>query len=172
MPTRGELIAEALDSFLQACHDVEGAAVVSADGLPMASALPSDMEEDRLAAMSAAILSLGEKASDDLGRKQMEHVFIEGEEGAVHLIGAGPTAVLVAVTGKGSKAGLVLYEMKGTARAIAEALVKPKRDRQDLVTDNAAGTSGSLRGEDHEGSRSEDADRKAEASAGRSGVVG
>jgi len=41
--------------------DIEASAVVSVDGLIMASALPRDVEEDRVSAMSAAMLSLGER---------------------------------------------------------------------------------------------------------------
>ncbi|MCK5159079.1 MAG: roadblock/LC7 domain-containing protein, partial [Candidatus Heimdallarchaeota archaeon] len=39
--------------------EIEAAAVVSVEGLPIASALPRDIEETRLAAMTAAMLSLG-----------------------------------------------------------------------------------------------------------------
>jgi predicted regulator of Ras-like GTPase activity (Roadblock/LC7/MglB family) len=39
--------------------DIEASAMVSVDGLMIASALPQDVEEDRVAAMSAAMLSLG-----------------------------------------------------------------------------------------------------------------
>ena len=46
-----------LGTLLRQAPDVEAAAVVSFDGLPMASALPAGMDEDRVAAMSAALLS-------------------------------------------------------------------------------------------------------------------
>ena len=57
--TRAGRLAAALDEFVRSSPDVEAAAVVSFDGLPMASALPEDLEEDRVGAMSAALLSLG-----------------------------------------------------------------------------------------------------------------
>lgn len=60
MSSRAEQLAMALDEFVQASTEVEAAAVVSMDGLPMASALPPQIEEDRLGAMSAALLSWGE----------------------------------------------------------------------------------------------------------------
>jgi hypothetical protein len=61
--------------------EIEAAAVVSFDGLPMASALPAGMDEDRVAAMSAALLSLGERAAQGLGRGELSQVYIEGETG-------------------------------------------------------------------------------------------
>ncbi len=42
--------------------DIEASAIVSVDGLTIASALPQGVEEDRVSAMSAAMLSLGEKS--------------------------------------------------------------------------------------------------------------
>ena len=65
--------------------DIEAAAVVSVDGLIMASALPRDVEEDRVSAMSAAMLSLGERIAIELGRGTLDQVFIRGEQGYVLL---------------------------------------------------------------------------------------
>lgn len=125
MPTRGEQIAQALDTFLQSCTDVEGAAVVSVDGLPMASALPMHVEEDRLAAMAAAMLSLGEKASEGLSRGSLQELHLEGAAGTVHLMAAGPQAVFCAICRDGAKTGLVLYEMAAAAERIGTALAAP-----------------------------------------------
>ena len=49
-----------------ASSDIIASAVVSVDGLTMASALPGDVEEDRVSAMSAAMLSLGERMKLEL----------------------------------------------------------------------------------------------------------
>ena len=120
--SKADMLARALDGLLAASPEVEAAAVVSADGLPMASALPSHVEEDRLAAMSAALLTLGDRASEGLGKGALAQVFIEGEDGHVILMSAGRDAVLVAVVEKGAKIGLVLYEIKRTASDVASAM--------------------------------------------------
>ena len=96
--------------------------MVSFDGLPMAAALPPSMDEDRVAAMSAALLSLGERAAQGLGRGELSQVYIEGDAGTVFLISADDEAVLVAVASKGAKVGMMLYEVKRTAAAVAEVL--------------------------------------------------
>ena len=119
--TKADLLAAALDDFLEVSPDVEAAAVVSADGLPMASALPPHVEEDRLAAMSAALLTLGERAAQGLGKGDLAQVFVEGEQGYVVLMSAGET-VLVAVTSKDSKVGLILYEMRRYSERIAAVM--------------------------------------------------
>ena len=120
--TKADQLARALDDFLGTSPDVEAAAVVSADGLPMASALPPHIEDDRLAAMSAALLTLGEKAASGLGKGELAQVFVEGNNGYVVLMAAGTGAVLVAVTTKAAKAGLVLFEMKRSAAHVARIM--------------------------------------------------
>lgn len=120
--SRSERLDRAIHGLLSQTPEIEAAAVVSFDGLPMASALPQAMDEDRVAAMSAALLSLGERAAQGLGRGELSQVYIEGDEGTVFLISADDEAVLVAVAAKGAKVGMMLYEVRRTASVIAEIL--------------------------------------------------
>jgi uncharacterized protein len=126
--SKAEQLAAVLDEFLSVSLDVEAAAVVSSDGLPMASALPPDVQEDRLAAMSAALLSLGERAALGLDKGELAQVYVEGSNGNVVLMAAGQHAVLVAMTAKHAKAGLVLYEMRSSARRVERVLEEPAYD--------------------------------------------
>jgi uncharacterized protein len=57
-----------LQDLVTSTSDVQGAALVSPDGLALASSLPSGMDEERVAAMSAAMLSLGERIGSELAR--------------------------------------------------------------------------------------------------------
>jgi predicted regulator of Ras-like GTPase activity (Roadblock/LC7/MglB family) len=120
--TRAVRLDRAIRDLLTQTAEIEAAAVVSFDGLPMASALPAGMDEDRVAAMSAALLSLGERATVGLGRGELNQVFIEGENGTVFLVSADNEAVLVAVAAKGAKTGMMLYEVKRTAATVADVL--------------------------------------------------
>ena len=122
--TKADRLAEVLDDFLGVSTEAEAAAVVSSDGLPMASALPPHVEEDRLAAMSAALLTLGERAAEGLGRGELGQVFIEGKDGYVVLMAAGPHAVLVAITSRRAKVGLVLFEMRKASEEIASVMAE------------------------------------------------
>src|SRR4051812_26773776 len=119
---RSQRLDRAIADLLAQAPEVEAAAVVSFDGLPMASALPATMDEDRVAAMSAALLSLGERAAEGLGRGGLNQVYIEGETGTVFLVSADDEAVLVAVAAKGAKVGMMLYEVRRAAEAVADAL--------------------------------------------------
>ena len=129
--SRAVRLDRAIRELLTQTSEIEAAAVVSFDGLPMASALPSGMDEDRVAAMSAALLSLGERATVGLGRGELSQVFIEGEEGTVFLVSADNEAVLVAVAAKGAKTGMMLYEVKRTAAVVAAVLRADEADEAD-----------------------------------------
>ena len=120
--SRASRLDRALADLLAQAPEVEAAAVVSFDGLPMASALPATMDEDRVAAMSAALLSLGERAAEGLGRGGLNQVYIEGENGTVFLVSADDEAVLVAVAAKGAKVGMMLYEVRRSAAGVANVL--------------------------------------------------
>lgn len=120
--SREEQLAQALDELMHEDADIQAAALVSLDGFTMASALPAGMQADRVGAMSAAILGLGERAAAELGRGHLSQVFIEGDNGYVLLIAAGSRAVLTAMADPAAKLGLVLYDMKTTAERIGQIL--------------------------------------------------
>ncbi len=120
--TRAAQLERALERLLAEAPELEAVAVVSFDGLPMASALPASMDEDRVAAMSAALLSLGERAAEGLGRGGLNQVYIEGEHGTVFLVAAADEAVVVAVAARGAKVGMMLFEVRRAASEVAGVL--------------------------------------------------
>jgi len=120
--SRSDRLDRAIHALLSQTPEIEAVAVVSFDGLPMAAALPPSMDEDRVAAMSAALLSLGERAAQGLGRGALSQVYIEGTDGTVFLVSAEDEAVLVAVAAKGAKVGMMLYEVRRSAAVVAAIL--------------------------------------------------
>jgi uncharacterized protein len=117
---RSQQMVERLRSMQASAPDIEASAVVSVDGLIMASALQQGAEEDRVSAMSAAMLSLGERIAQELGRGGLEQVYIKGDKGFIVLISVGQEAVLTALARQEGKLGLVFLEM----RRAAEDLIK------------------------------------------------
>jgi predicted regulator of Ras-like GTPase activity (Roadblock/LC7/MglB family) len=113
--SRTEMMVERLREMQAASPEIEASAVVSVDGLIMASALPTDVEEDRVSAMSAAMLSLGERIAGELGRGGLEQVYIRGGEGYVILTSVGEEAVLTALAREEAKLGLIFLEMRRAA---------------------------------------------------------
>jgi len=102
--------------------DIEASAVVSVDGLSIASALPQGVEEDRVSAMSAAMLSLGERIATELGRGSLEQVYIKGEKGYVVLMSVGQEAVLTALARERAKLGLIFLDMRRAAENLAKLI--------------------------------------------------
>lgn len=113
--TRTQLMVDRLRTMQVNSPDIEGSAVVSVDGLIMASGLPVDTEEDRVSAMSAAMLSLGERIAKELGRGLLEQVYIRGAGGFVLLTAVGEEAVLTVLAREEAKLGLVFLEMRRAA---------------------------------------------------------
>jgi predicted regulator of Ras-like GTPase activity (Roadblock/LC7/MglB family) len=120
--SRTEQMIERLRDLQVSSPSVEAAAVVSVDGLSMASSMPAEVEEDRVAAMSAAMLSLGERIAGELGRGTLNQVYIKGENGYVILMAVGEEAVLTVLARKDSKLGLIFLDM-GRAVEDLEKLV-------------------------------------------------
>ena len=118
--SRADQMVERLQNMQAAAPDIEASAIVSVDGLIMASALQQGVEEDRVSAMSAAMLSLGERISGELGRGGLEQVYIKGDAGSIVLTSVGDEAVLTAMARQEAKLGLIFLEM----RRAAEDLVK------------------------------------------------
>jgi hypothetical protein len=114
---QSSLLQDLLQKFITSTPEVQGAALVSPDGLPISSVLSADMDEERTAAMSAAMLSLGERIGQELNRGVIERIFVEGEKGYSILVGCGTEAVLLILAGKAAKQGLLLLETK---RLVAE----------------------------------------------------
>lgn len=113
--SRTELMVDRLRDLQSTTPEIEASAVVSVDGLIMASSLPAGVEEDRVSAMSAAMLSLGERISTELGRGALDQVYIKGKEGYVILMSVGEEAVLTTLVREGAKLGLIFLDMRRTA---------------------------------------------------------
>ena len=120
--SRTQMMINRLNQLRSSSPDIQGAAIVSADGLPIASVLSPDVEEDRVAAMSAAMASLGERITAELGRGQFEQVYIKGDIGFALLTSVGPDAVLTVIASSEARLGLLLLELRKTVQDL-ESLI-------------------------------------------------
>lgn len=120
--SRNDKMSERLRDLQASSPDVEASAVISVDGLTIASALPANVEGDRVAAMSAAMLSLGERISGELGRGNLDQVYIRGENGYMILMAVGKEAVLTVLARKQAKLGLLFLDMRRATQDLAELI--------------------------------------------------
>ncbi|MBE9257466.1 MULTISPECIES: roadblock/LC7 domain-containing protein [Aphanizomenonaceae] len=117
MAINAEKLSMVLQNFVSATTDVQGAALVTPDGLPLAASLPGGMDEERVSAMSASMLSLGERIGMELARGTIDRIFVEGNKGFGILTGCGQDAVLLVLASESAKQGLLMLEIK---RVLAE----------------------------------------------------
>lgn len=117
--SRMDVMVDRLRELQTTTPEIEASAVVSADGLIMASSLPANVEEDRVSAMSAAMVSLGERIASELGRGTLDQVYIRGENGHIILMWVGVEAVLTTLVREGAKLGLIFLDMRRTADDLA-----------------------------------------------------
>ncbi|GFE69232.1 roadblock/LC7 domain-containing protein [Chroococcus sp. FPU101] len=116
-------LTNVLQGFVTGTNDVQGAAVVTPDGLSLASALPPGMDDERVSAMSAAMLSLGERIGSELARGGVDRIYVEGNEGYGVLTSCGNDAVFLVLASKAVKQGVLMLEIKRALEDLKTLLV-------------------------------------------------
>lgn len=101
---------------------VEASALISEDGLMIASALTPDLDETRVAGMTATLLNLGTRAAVELARGEVKEVIIRGDAGYAVMIDAGRGIMLLALTNETSKLGLIFFDMHEAIRTLKKVL--------------------------------------------------
>ena len=119
---RSDMLSSILNDLNGTSADIEATGIISTDGLMMASALPANLDEDRVGAMSAAMLSLGDRTAQELARGTLEQVLIKGDRGYVLMTHAGNEAVLTVLAKPNAKLGLIFLDVKRAATSIAEVI--------------------------------------------------
>ncbi|MBL1259776.1 MAG: roadblock/LC7 domain-containing protein [Thiotrichaceae bacterium] len=115
---RADILNSILSELNGSSAEIEASAILSTDGLMMASMLPAGMDEDRVGAMAAAMLSLGDRTSEELERGRLEQVLIKGEKGYVLMTHAGDESVLSVLAKPSARLGLILLDVKRAAESI------------------------------------------------------
>ena len=119
---RVEQINEILRFMQAGTPYVEGCAVVSEDGLMIASAFPQGIDEGRVAGMTSPLLSLGGRTAQELERGSLQQVFVKGDKGYVIAQNASEGVVLVVLTSEDAKLGLVFLDMRRAVEQIGKVL--------------------------------------------------
>ena len=119
---RADMLTSILAELNGSSADIEASAIVSTDGLMMAALLPSSMDEDRVGAMSAALLSLGDRTAKELARGGLEQVLIKGDKGYILMTHAGEDAVLTVLAKPQAKLGLIFLDVKRAAESVGKVI--------------------------------------------------
>lgn len=119
---RSEMLESVLSELNGTSADIEASGIISTDGLMMASKLPAGMDEDRVGAMSAAMLSLGDRAAKELARGVLDQVLLKGDNGYVLMTHAGNEAVITVIAKANAKLGLIFLDVRRAADSIAKLI--------------------------------------------------
>jgi predicted regulator of Ras-like GTPase activity (Roadblock/LC7/MglB family) len=107
-----------------ASSEIEASAVVTGDGLTLASVLGDSVDPDRFGAMCASLLALADRAAQEIARGQLKQVLIEGDNGTMLLVYAGDAAVLAVAARPSANLGMVFIEARKTALQVQSTLVE------------------------------------------------
>ncbi|MBL3527931.1 MAG: roadblock/LC7 domain-containing protein [gamma proteobacterium endosymbiont of Lamellibrachia anaximandri] len=119
---RSDMLNSILSDLNGTSADIEASGVISTDGLMMASQLPAGMDEDRVGAMSAAMLSLGDRTAQELARGELEQVLVKGNKGYVLMMHAGEEAVVTVLAKPTAKLGLIFLDVKRATENIIKMI--------------------------------------------------
>jgi len=120
--TKIDELLELLRSMEASTPGIEASAVVSTEGLPIASAMPQEVDDAVVAAMASAILSVSEKVSSELVRGKLQQVMLQGELGYVIIKGAGENALLTVLARNDANLGLILMVLKRVSEEVKKLL--------------------------------------------------
>jgi uncharacterized protein len=115
-----EELEEILKNLTANIPEILATAVVSVEGLPIASMMPNEIDDTHIAAITAAMLSLGERAALELNKGPMEQILVRGEQGYILVMGAGSNAVLTISATKDVKLGLIFLDCKRACEKISK----------------------------------------------------
>ena len=120
--SRIDSLNKVLTDLKKISYDIKACAVASEDGLIIASNLPEGLNESSVAAMSAAMLSMGERISDELQCSTVDQLFIKGSTGYIAAMRAGSNAILLVLAQKDAKPGLIFLDLTRAAEKVDQIL--------------------------------------------------
>lgn len=128
--TQKEVHASALRSVLRELNassgDIEASACISSDGYTIASVLGASADPDRFGAMCASLLALARRAAQEIQRGTLKLVLVEGEQGVMLLVQAGPDAILAVAAKPSKNLGMIFLDSKKIAQKLLGILESQK----------------------------------------------
>jgi predicted regulator of Ras-like GTPase activity (Roadblock/LC7/MglB family) len=120
--TRLESLNKILKTLQNESPGVEASALISEDGLMIASALSAELDETRVGGMTATLLNLGTRAATELRRGEVEEVIVRGDSGYAVMVSAGRGVLLLVLANQNSKLGLIFFDMREAIKNLRKVL--------------------------------------------------
>ncbi|MHA1792486.1 MAG: roadblock/LC7 domain-containing protein [Promethearchaeota archaeon] len=102
--------------------EITAGAIVSVQGLPIASQLPRNANEGIVSAMAAALLSVSIRACEELERGNINRLIVEGNDGFFICQGAGQNSILTILATANAKLGMLYLDMEKACKKIEQIL--------------------------------------------------
>ena len=123
MATKREQLQSILTQLVSSSTDITEAVIVDNDGLLLASALSANVDGNRIAAVTAGLISLAGRSAQQLGQGDVKQTLIQAENGNVVAIRASSKGSFVALTTPtGINLGMTFMECQDAANEIRSVL--------------------------------------------------
>ena len=120
MTTKAELYLKTLSELENSTGDVISTAIITHDGLIMASTNSDIMHRETFAAYGAAAFKRADETIEELTGENIDMLLYESKTNRVVTVRAGGHALLIVLTGKNVQMGMVLMNAHNTALIIKE----------------------------------------------------
>jgi hypothetical protein len=136
-----EYRVQVLEDILRRLHErvggLHGTVIVSTEGFVVAayagvgrSRASNPVDSPQVAAMAATIIALGERVLGRLARGEIDRILLDGTEGGIIVVPAGPEAAVATMVNKDAKLGLVMYELRRSSREVHKVLVRTAEEQK------------------------------------------
>jgi predicted regulator of Ras-like GTPase activity (Roadblock/LC7/MglB family) len=103
-------LEELLKNVMDDVKEIQAAQITADTGQALASVLPSNVDDMRFAAITAALCSLSERAISEMGLGELEQAYIKGDKGYVLVLRAGEDQVLTVTTTNKIRLAPILFK--------------------------------------------------------------
>ena len=122
MATLAQNVNQVLRSIYTSVPEVIGAVVVNMDGFVVSAVIPSEVDDELIGGMAAALIGVGERIATDLMRAQMEQVYIRSPKGYVIINAITDQSALVLLVTREAKLGLVFLELRRVVEELGRVI--------------------------------------------------
>ncbi len=119
--TKKEIFQQVLTTLGRNVPDIYASVLVRQDGLLITSNLPADVDGRKVAAISAAIATIGIRAVNELKQGKIKQVIVTADEGQIITMGIENLFISVLVS-KDANLGYALLELENVAEELKEVL--------------------------------------------------
>ncbi len=104
--------------------EINGAILASIEGGPIATALPSDKDKEKISAMMAALWSVAKISYSKINKGDFDYVYIKGTQGNLLVFSININTVFVVTTPLDINLGFIYLECRRVCKKIISLLGK------------------------------------------------